>query len=126
MIVVEKDEIYVELHTAALCEENAVRKETLEYAIALLDSCMDYEIEDDMLSLELDVSDFPTEPESIKEELKELKIKQWEVARELHISEYTLIRWLRNINKSQISKIKEAVETILARRNNENRSVRQQ
>lgn len=52
----------------------------------------------------------------IQEIIKRNRLYQWEVAQELHISEFTLSRWFReNLNEEREKLILEAVEKLLQR-----------
>jgi len=52
----------------------------------------------------------------IQHTIKKSRVHQWEIAKELGISEFTLSRWLRTgLNLEQSQSITKAIDTILAR-----------
>jgi len=56
----------------------------------------------------------------IKQILKEKRIYQWEVAKALGITEFTLTRWLRDdLPADKAEQIMQAIDTLLLSRNKE-------
>lgn len=52
--------------------------------------------------------------EDVRATLKERRIFQWELARALGISEFTLVRWLRNgpMSEERAKAVQEAIEKL--------------
>jgi DNA-binding LacI/PurR family transcriptional regulator len=53
--------------------------------------------------------------DNIKESIVLKKIKQWEIAEIIGISEFTLSRWLRNpekLNNEKLEKVKDAINQL--------------
>lgn len=52
--------------------------------------------------------------EDVRAMLKERRIFQWELARALAVSEFTLVRWLRNgpLSEDRAKAIQEAIEQL--------------
>ena len=52
--------------------------------------------------------------EDVRATLKERRIFQWELARALGISEFTLVRWLRNgpLSEERAKAVQEAIERL--------------
>lgn len=50
----------------------------------------------------------------IKSLIKKKRLRQWEVAQELHINEFTLSRWLRGtLGKEREEAVLKAIESLL-------------
>ena len=62
------------------------------------------------------------EANQIKQTLKENRIYQWEVAKALGITEFTLTRWLReDLPDAKADQIMQAIDTLSNKRNSDGR-----
>lgn len=66
------------------------------------------------------VKEISMSSKEIKNYLKRKRIYQWELARELHINEFTLSRWLRgSLSVEREEAVLKAIERLLEKRNDD-------